>query len=111
MNRGIDTISPSLRQGAMGSSESPGDSPEKPVGSRDDYQNEFGSSFLDRRYSMSQLRYERLQKYNQDTIDEINRVPKLLHEFERKVERANHNKEVYLKKKYSKSNDRISVKF
>lgn len=89
----------------------PGDGGEKLMASRDDYANEFGSSFMDRRYSMSQLRYERLQKYNQDTIDEINRVPKLLDEFDKKVERANHNKEVYLKKRYSKSNDKINVKY
>lgn len=38
-------------------------------------------------------------------------MPKLLDEFDKKVEKANHNKEVYLKKRYSKSNDKINIKY
>ena len=40
----------------------------------------------------------------------MNRVPALLDEFDKKVERANKNKEAFLNKRYSKSGERLNNK-
>ena len=68
------------------------------------------SSYQYRRQSAGQVRLEKLQKYKLDKVEEVNRVPKLLDAFEKKVERADNIRNTYLKKRNGKGSDRVNFK-
>lgn len=65
---------------------------------------------LSGRFSINQLRMDRLEKYNQQRIDHINKIPQLLNVYDGKIEKANQNKEMYLKQRYSKSGEKTNFK-
>ena len=51
--------------------------------------------YLQGRFSINQVRLDKLDNYNKASQDQIAQVPKLLKTFEQKVSRANQNKEMW----------------
>lgn len=65
--------------------------------------------YLQGRFSINQVRLDKLDKYNKASQDQIAQVPKLLKTFEQKVSRANQNKEMFLKSRFDNSGKKLNL--